>query len=69
MSAFTDFSEACQRAIDKVNDGTWVEAFACYNSAGVIAVRLLRKKGDTTTTFDGETGGGSWDEVTDNAAT
>ena len=69
MGAFADFSAAEQRAIDKVNDGTWVEAFGCQNNAGVIAVRLLRKKSDAAVNFDGQTGGGAWDEVTDDTTT
>ncbi len=65
MSAFSSLSAAEIRAEAQVLAGAWIEAHCCLNRTGVIAVRLLRKKDDTATTFDSQTGGGSWDEVTD----
>jgi hypothetical protein len=69
MATLTD-TTAQTRAITKVDDGTWVEAFWCRNEAGAPAVRFLRKADVTgLTSVSGTSKGGAWDEATDDSTT
>jgi len=66
MANFT-YASACARAVAKVADGTWINAFVCLQTTGAgvakggsgIAVRLQRKMSHTNPDY------GGYVEVTD----
>ncbi len=68
MANFASLAAAEIRAEAQVLAGVWIEAHCEYNNAGVPAVRMLRKTGDTTATADGQTGGGCWDMTISDSA-
>ena len=62
MAAFATYAAAEIRAVAKVADKTWINAYSCRSTTGnVIAVRVLRKMAAPMT--DPTTGG--WVEITD----
>ena len=65
MAAFASMVAAETRAYAKRADGTWVNAFACRQKDGTIAVRLQRKMSSTS---DATRSAGAWVDVTDDAA-
>lgn len=67
MGAFASLLKAQERAVAKVDDGTWVQAYAQLNKDGNPSVRFLRYMSETETpagTFDGMNKEGAWDETT-----
>ena len=63
MAAFATFAEAEARAVAKVTDHTWNNAFACRKEDGTIAVRVQRLMSPTNPAY------GAWEYITDNATT
>lgn len=65
MADFT-FASACARAVSKVADGTWIEAFACRaTTGGKYAVRVIRKMASTSAATQQY---GGWTELTDDGS-
>jgi hypothetical protein len=62
MAAFADFAACETRAYAKVADLTWINAFACRQVDGTLAVRVQRKMTSALTE-------GGWVEITDDATT
>ena len=63
MAAFATFAAAEIRAYAKRLDGTWVNAHACRQADGTLAVRVQRYM---TTANPGH---GAWVEITSDATT
>ncbi len=64
MADFATYALADTRAVAKVADGTWINAFACRaTTGGKIAVRIQRKMSPTHPDY------GAWVEITDDATT
>jgi len=64
MADFTTFALAEARAVEKVADGTWINAHACRaTTGGKFAVRVQRKMSPTNPGY------GEWVEITDNGTT
>ena len=62
MADFT-YASACARAVAKVADKTWIEAFMCRaTTGGKIAVRVLRP-------MAAGSANGGWVEITSDSAT
>lgn len=62
MAAFSSFSAAETRAYAKRLDGTWINAHACRQKDGTLAVRVQRKMTSALTQ-------GGWVEITDDSTT
>ena len=58
MAAFADFAACETRAYAKRLDGTWINAHACRQNDGTLAVRVQRKMTSALTQ-------GGWVEITD----
>lgn len=63
MAAFATFAAAEIRAYAKRLDGTWINAFACRQQDGTLAVRVQRKMSPTNPSY------GAWTDITDDATT
>lgn len=63
MAAFATLAAAEIRAYAKVLDGTWINAHACRQNDGTLAVRVQRKMSPTHPDY------GAWVEITDDATT
>lgn len=63
MAAFATFAAAEARAVAKVADGTWVNAHACRQVGGTLAVRVQRFMSPTNPAY------GAWVEITDDGTT
>ena len=63
MAAFATIAAAEARAIEKVADGTWVNAHSERKMDGTIAVRVQRFMSPTNPDH------GAWVEITDDATT
>ncbi len=61
MAAFATFAAAETRAYAKRADGTWINAHACRQVNGTLAVRVQRKMSPTNPNY------GAWTEITDDA--
>lgn len=61
MAAFATFTACETRAYGKRLDGTWINAFACRQKDGTLAVRVQRKMSPSAP------GEGAWVEITDDA--
>lgn len=66
MAAFATFAAAETRAYAKVKDKTWVNAFACRQKDGTLAVRVQRKMAPTSAATKQY---GAWTDITDDATT
>lgn len=60
MAALATFGACETRAVAKVADGTWLNAHACRQNDGTLAVRVQRKMTSALTE-------GGWVEITDDA--
>lgn len=63
MASFSTFADAEARAVAKVADGTWINAHACRQVDGTLAVRVQRKMSPTNPD------NGGWVEIADDATT
>jgi len=64
MAAFASFTAAEQRAYAKRLDKTWVNAYACRQVSGTLAVRVQRYMSSAS---DAARSAGAWVEITDDA--
>ncbi len=72
MTAFASLLKADERAVSKVEDGTWVAAYSQLDVSGNPSVRFLRYMSETENpagTGDGMNKEGSWDTTTSDSAT
>ena len=63
MAAFATFTACETRAYLKRGDGTWINAFACRQNDGTLAVRVQRPMSPTNPAY------GAWVEITDDGTT
>lgn len=63
MAAFSTFAGAEARAVAKVADHTWNNAFACRQPDGTLAVRVQRYMSPTNPAY------GQWVDITDDSTT
>lgn len=61
MAAFATFAAAETRVRTKVADKTWINAHACRQNDGTLAVRVQRPMSATNPGY------GGWVEITDDA--
>jgi len=66
MAAFASFAACETRAYAKVLDKTWINAFACRQQNGTLAVRVQRKMSTASAAAQQF---GDWTEITDDATT
>ncbi len=72
MATFASLLKAQERAVAKVADGTWIEAYSILKADGTPGVRFLRPLNVTPApggTFDGMNQEGAWDETTSDSVT